>query len=232
MVEPVSMLLGPLVAEFGKGTVEAFFEHLQSRPAAPVVARPEPVSIIDLTRDQPLAVRATVALTARTAQGQPPPYWVMFGIHSAEGRSRVTPVIYGEPVELRVTAGEYDLSALFLTRRASFSDKSLLVAMAVTHEVLASRRVQQVAVSGLPPTLEQLVQLWDQRPAEELPFQLPVSLARLMLYQHSSVCHARDVSGLHCGRPAIKSLCAEHTAMVLRGEYVVWHVNGQRVHLS
>jgi hypothetical protein len=185
MVEPFSALFGVLISELARGGFEAYFEHRESRPAAPVgpmmQPRPEPVSIIDLTTNNPVAVRATVNLSVTTVGligfNQLQPYWALFGVQAAEGAPRVTPVLYREPVELRVAPGQYGLSALFLTKPASFGDKPFLVAVGYTHEVLASSRVQRVALSGSPPTAGQIQQLKARQSGKPLPFRLAASAA-------------------------------------------------------
>jgi hypothetical protein len=176
MVEPVSMaVLGVLVSEFAKGTVEAWLERRDSPPLGPqrpmALSRQEPVSIIDLTSARSPTVRATVTLSARTAWGSPP-YWALFGVQSADRQMRVIPVLYGEPVELRVARGEYDLSALFLTEPTSFYVKPYLVAYGTAHKVLASSRVQPVALSGSPPTTLELTLLKFKLSMNDLPFQI------------------------------------------------------------
>jgi hypothetical protein len=183
MVEPFStVLLGTLVSEFAKGGVEAFFDHLDSRPAAAAVqpapqARTEPMSIIDLTSNRPESVRASIALSATTAYGQPSPYWALFGIQAAEGARRLHYALHGEQVEVRVAPGRYDLSAMFLTKPASFRDMPLLVAVGSTHEVLASSGVQPVALTGSPPTTAQIDQIKAQLQGKPMPFRLPASTA-------------------------------------------------------
>jgi hypothetical protein len=73
MAEPLStILLGTLASKLAEGGVDALFSHLESRSAARELpapqARPEPVSIIDLTSDRPSSVRASVGLSAATAR--------------------------------------------------------------------------------------------------------------------------------------------------------------------
>jgi hypothetical protein len=261
MTEPLSaVLLSSLVSELARGGMEAFFNHLDA-PPAPVQptpeARPEPVSIIDLTSGRPGSVRATVDLAVKTVLGQPSPYWALFGIQAAQGARSTHFALYGDPVELKVVPGRYDLSALFLTKPASFKDKPFLVAMGSTHEVLASSRVQQVALIGSPPTTKQIQQLNAERPGEPLPFRLPGSTApsapsialsprlapsqlpRTTLAGRDGVftlgkgCGARDASGRQCTNAAPFSedfggyLCYKHKKAAMKGKYLVWEDGSQ-----
>ncbi len=208
MVEPISLgitLLSILVSEFAKSGFDALFAHVESRPTAPMSqaasAGQLSMSIVDLVSGAPATARASVHLSATTASIGP--YWVLFGVHPAAGEPRVTPVLYGEPVELRVTRGQYGLSALFLTKPASFIEKPFLVAVGSAHEVLASSWVQQVAVSGSPPTKEQLEHLKAQVPAGNLPFRLPAARLALPPANLQPARSARWTPRLQPAKPAL-----------------------------
>jgi hypothetical protein len=177
MAEPVSlgvMLLGIVVQEFARAGFSSMFERFESRPVTPAgpaaLAKRQTVSVIDLVSGAPATARASVHISAATPLK---PYWVLFGVHPADGPPRVTPVLYGEPVELKVIRGQYGLSALFLTKPTSFAEKPLLTAVGYAHEVLASGAgPQSVALLGSVPTKEQLDHLRAQVPAGQLPFRV------------------------------------------------------------
>jgi hypothetical protein len=264
MPEPVSFglyLLGILVSEAARAGFGALFERVESRPAAPAwpgaVAKQQPVPIVDLVSGTPATARASVQLSVTTASAAP--HWALFGVHPAKGQPYVIPVLYGEPVELRVARGEYGLSALFLTKPASFTDKPFLLAVGTGHEMLVSGRGQQVAVWGSPPTRKQISHLTAGVPAEQLPFILPLSketralldqispghsLGRPLLPPQSArpapgglpswivatgTCEARNAWGERCNQPTPGRLCWEHLQKVQFGHEVLWHETGQRV---
>jgi hypothetical protein len=184
-------LIVSLISVLARFSVDTLFERAQSRPRDS--ARPMAANIVDLVTGTPATTRARVLLPATgfnmpytgradpygvarrsPTTGSSRPYWVLLGIHHAEGQTDVIPALYGEPVELRVARGRYGLSALFMTKPTSFDDddKPLLVAVGSGHEVLASADLQPVTVRGSRPTSDQIEYLKAKTPVEQLPFCL------------------------------------------------------------
>ena len=102
------------------------------------------------------------------------PYWVLVGLQSRHGPRRDIPVLYPEPLSLVVPRDEYEIVALFLSKPKAFDDLPYLKAWYQTHDVLASRRQQQLQMQGELPTARLVAWLDRHIPQESRAFRVPV----------------------------------------------------------
>lgn len=135
----------------------------------------------------------------------------------ADGWEYDTPALVSESVEAVVPRGHYALAAIFLTKPASISDKPMMVATGVVHEVLASNHPQKITIVGSAPTDEELGRLRSEISDDQRVFRLPrYGIDHRSKFSRDLTARLRRLKATKSQAPAHARLSREATAARFR----------------